>query len=215
MITLRVGDWVLVCFPHDKSGRWRKLSQPWLLQVRPRRNVSKCVPPRPPVLGMPLSSRVPCWRKRRWPGRPPRWVDRLLQSCSTVHKLSNCPKHMDRDECSQQPTKDACLDGHETEVSDQQQSPEGSLAASNVAAMGDDNDRDWCDTVEGSVTPGVQHAHPVSPSQQCDLVGVGDTPESSTTREVTCTVRTWRQNTGDWARGAETGWASAVTYQVT
>ena len=27
--TFRVGDWILVRFPQDESGRWRKLSRPW------------------------------------------------------------------------------------------------------------------------------------------------------------------------------------------
>ena len=28
-VTLSVGDWILVHFPQDESGRWRKLSRPW------------------------------------------------------------------------------------------------------------------------------------------------------------------------------------------
>ena len=47
--------------------------------------------------------------------------------------------------------------------------------------LGEDNDQDGCHIVEGSVTPNSQEPHPVSPSQQDDLVGVGGTPESSTT----------------------------------
>lgn len=197
-VTMRVGDWVLVRFPQDESGRWRKLSRPW---HGPYRIVDKsdpdvtCVkvyhPQDSPIhVHQSWVCRCPAefpagyyWYggKRRGPGRPPRWVDRLLQSGSTAHELpseSNCPNHIDREEGSRQPTEDARLDGHKT---GQQQSPERSLATSDVDITGEDNDQDGCHIVEGSVTPDSQDPHPVSPSQQDDLVGVGGAPESSTT----------------------------------
>ena len=197
-VAMRVGDWVLVRFPQDESGRWRKLSRPW---HGPYRIVDKSDPdvtcvkvyhPQDSPIHVHQSRVCRCpaefpagyyWYggKRRGPGRPPRWVDRLLQSGSTAHELpseSNCPNHIDREEGSRQPTEDARLDGHKT---GQQQSPERSLVTSDVDITGEDNDQDGCHIVEGSVTPDSQEPHPVSPSQQDDLVGVGGTPESSTT----------------------------------
>ena len=133
-VTMRVGDWVLVCFPQDESGRWRKLSRPW---HGPYRIVDKSDPdvtcvkvyhPQDSPIHVHQSRVCRCpaefpagyyWYggKRRGPGRPPRWVDRLLQSGSTAHELpseSNCPNHIDREEGSRQPTEDARLDGHKT-----------------------------------------------------------------------------------------------------
>ena len=49
--TFRVGDWILVRFPQDESGRWRKLSRPWhgpyriLDQVRSRRHLHQSLLP--------------------------------------------------------------------------------------------------------------------------------------------------------------------------
>ena len=122
-VTMRVGDWVLVRFPQDESGRWRKLSRPW---HGPYRIVDKSDPdvtcvkvyhPQDSPIHVHQSRVCRCpaefpagyyWYggKRRGPGRPPRWVDRLLQSGSTAHELpseSNCPNHIDREEGSRQP----------------------------------------------------------------------------------------------------------------
>ena len=67
--TLRVGDWVLIHFPHDESGRWRKLSRPWhgpyRIVDRTDPDVTCVIPPTrwshpcASVQGMPLPIRFP------------------------------------------------------------------------------------------------------------------------------------------------------------
>ena len=95
--TLRVGAWVLIYFPQDESGRWRKLSRPWHGPYRitektdPDVTCVKVYHPQDGPIHIHQSRVCPCpadfpagyfWYggKRRGPGRPPKWVDRLLQS---------------------------------------------------------------------------------------------------------------------------------------
>ena len=96
----RVGDWILVRFPQDESGRWRKLSRPWhgpyriLDKSDPNVTCIKVYYPQdgPVHVHQSRISRCPeefpagfYWygNKRRGPGRPPKWVDRLLRSGPT------------------------------------------------------------------------------------------------------------------------------------
>ena len=98
--TFRVGDWILVRFPQDESGRWRKLSRPWhgpyriLDKSDPNVTCIKVYYPQdgPVHVHQSRISRCPeefpagfYWygNKRRGPGRPPKWVDRLLGSGPT------------------------------------------------------------------------------------------------------------------------------------
>ena len=92
----KLGDWVLVKFPHDETGRMRKLSRPWhgpyrvidrrdpdvtvvkvyapqdgQIQVHQNR-VSRCPPELP-------SGFFWYGSRRSGPGRPLKWVDRLLR----------------------------------------------------------------------------------------------------------------------------------------
>ena len=97
--TLRKGDWVLVHFPCDETGRWRKLSRPWhgpyrIVQVTGTGVMcTKVYYPQEGELHVHQSRVCLCphefpvgfywYGGKRWgPGRPPKWVERLLQSGS-------------------------------------------------------------------------------------------------------------------------------------
>ena len=95
-IMCQVGDWILIRFPQDETGRMRKLSRPW---HGPYRVVDKSEPditavkvyaPQDGQIKVHQSRVVHCpcelpagfyWYggRRSSPGRPPRWVDKLLQ----------------------------------------------------------------------------------------------------------------------------------------
>ena len=96
---LRVGSWVFIHFPQDESGRWRKLSRPWHGPYRitdkndPDVTCVKVYHPQDGPIHVHQSRVCLCpedfpagyyWYegKRKGPGRPPKWVDRLLQSGS-------------------------------------------------------------------------------------------------------------------------------------
>ena len=93
----RVGDWVLIRFPSEETGRFRKLSRPWHGPYR----VTSCNDTNVTAIKVyfpcenPIQvhqSRVkPCpdgftagyfWYggKRKGPGRPPKWVEKVLSS---------------------------------------------------------------------------------------------------------------------------------------
>lgn len=89
---LRVGDWVLVKFPHEETGRYRKLSQPWhgpyrVVECRdPDITVVNVYFPQDKPIQIHQTRVTPClvdipsgyyWygRKRHSPGKPPRWIE--------------------------------------------------------------------------------------------------------------------------------------------
>lgn len=95
--SLKVGEWVLVWFPQDETGSNRKLSRPWhgpyrvLSKQDPDVCVGKVYFPQDPqirVHGMRVKhcpANFPAgfyWYggKRRGPGRPPKWVTKLLDT---------------------------------------------------------------------------------------------------------------------------------------
>lgn len=95
--TLRVGDWILVHFPQDETGCWRKLSRPWhgpyrvLSMSDPNITCAKVYYPQdgPICVHQLRVCRCPSdfpagyyWYggKRKGPGWPPKWVNRLLQA---------------------------------------------------------------------------------------------------------------------------------------
>ena len=90
-ISFRVGDWILVRFPQDESGRWRKLSRPWhgpyriVAKSDPGVICSKVYYPQDEPIRVHQSRICLCpqdfpagffWYggRRRGPGRPPRWM---------------------------------------------------------------------------------------------------------------------------------------------
>ena len=92
---LKVGDWVLVKFPQEESGKHRKLSRPWHGPYRvisrddPDVTVVRVYSPQDKQIQVHLSRVTPCpsgfppgfyWygTKRHSPGRPPKWVQQLL-----------------------------------------------------------------------------------------------------------------------------------------
>ena len=94
---LCVGSWVLIHFPQDESGRWRKLSRPWHGPYRitdeddPDVTCVRVYHPQDSPIHVHQSRVCLCpedfpagyyWYggKRKGPGRPPKWVGRLLQS---------------------------------------------------------------------------------------------------------------------------------------
>lgn len=91
----RLGDWVLVRFPQDETGRQRKLSRPWHGPYRiterndPDVTVVKVYAPQDGPIQIHQMRVAPCppefppgffWygSRRSSPGRPPKWVDQLL-----------------------------------------------------------------------------------------------------------------------------------------
>ena len=101
----QIGDWILVRFPQDETGRLRKLSRPWHGPYRvidkrdPDIMVVKVYAPQdghiqvhqPRVVGCPPELPAGFYRygsRRSSPGRPPRWVDKLLQGTpsTTAHE---------------------------------------------------------------------------------------------------------------------------------
>ena len=95
----RVGDWVLIRFPSDETGKLRKLSRPW---HGPYRVVScddtnltavKVYFPREDAIKVHQTRAKPCpegfmagyyWygSKRKGPGRPPKWVEDVLSDAA-------------------------------------------------------------------------------------------------------------------------------------
>lgn len=90
-----IGDWVLVKFPHEESGKSRKLSRPWhgpyrVISCRdPDVTVVKVYAPQDPQIQVHQSRVTSCpsgfpagyyWygTKRHSPGRPPKWVQNLM-----------------------------------------------------------------------------------------------------------------------------------------
>ena len=111
---LRVGDWVLVRFPQDECGRFRKLSRPWhgpyrvLERKDPDVVVAKVYHPQHGQICVHQSRVCGCpddfpagyyWYggKQKGPGRPPKWVERLLDSrlptprCDRQPEGEQCP----------------------------------------------------------------------------------------------------------------------------
>ena len=93
--TYRVGEWVLVKFPADESGKLRKLARPWHGPYRvtevnePNISVSNVYHPKKETIKIHQSRVKHCpvdfpagfyWYggKRKGPGRPPKWVEQLL-----------------------------------------------------------------------------------------------------------------------------------------
>ena len=112
--TLRVGDWVLIHFPSDESGRLRKLSRPWHGPYRivdrndPDVTCVKVYHPQDGPLQVHQSRVCHCpadfpagyYRyggKRKGPGRPPKWVDRLLQSGAAKATQPDSTNHRNDD----------------------------------------------------------------------------------------------------------------------
>ena len=95
-LPIRVGEWVLVKFPHDETGRYRKLSRPWhgpyrvLSLTDTNATLVKVYFPEEDQLHVHLSRVKPCpisfpcgfywYGGKQYANRnPPRWVDQLLQ----------------------------------------------------------------------------------------------------------------------------------------
>jgi hypothetical protein len=102
----RVGDWVLIRFPSEETGRLRKLSRPWHGPYRVtscnETNVTavKVYFPREDPIQVHQLRVKPCppgftagfyWygAKRRGPGRPPRWVQDVLSGHESSDPRAN------------------------------------------------------------------------------------------------------------------------------
>ena len=100
-VNFQMGDWVLVKFPQDETGRLRKLSRPWHGPYRvidkhdPDITVVKVYTPQDGQIQVHQSRVVRCppelpagfyWygSRRSSPGRPPKWVDKLLQGTTST-----------------------------------------------------------------------------------------------------------------------------------
>ena len=98
-ISLKVGDWVFVHFPHEETGKLRKLSRPWFGPYRicsrdgPDVTVIRVYHPGEPIQ-VHLLRVVPCpphlpagfyWygAKCKSQDQPPKWVEALMQGKNT------------------------------------------------------------------------------------------------------------------------------------
>ena len=107
-VSYGLGDWVLVKFPQDETGQNRKLSHPWhgpyrVIEKRdPDVTVVKVYAPQDGQIQVHQSrvSRCPpgfpagfFWYggRRSGPGRPPKWVDQLLQDATQARELVQDP----------------------------------------------------------------------------------------------------------------------------
>ena len=110
----KTGEWVLVKFPKEESGRNRKLSQPWYGPFRvvsrddPDLTVSKVYRPQDGTIQI-HQSRVMPWpkdivsgyfwygRKHHSPGRPPKWLEQLQSERKSVADNDNDNEEVERD----------------------------------------------------------------------------------------------------------------------
>ena len=128
----KIGEWVLVRFPQEEQGKTRKLSRPWHgpYRVTEHRDtdvtITKVYFPQESAIQVHQSRVCLCppafpagyyWygNKRMGPGRPPKWVDKLLSDETFAEDQShqeedqNCPtensesEDEDHDVCEQPP----------------------------------------------------------------------------------------------------------------
>ena len=110
--TYRVGDWVLIRFPSEETGRLRKLSRPWHGPYRVtscnETNITavKVYFPREDSIQVHQLRVKPCppgftagyyWygTKRKGPGRPPRWVQDVLTGREPSSGEERAPSALD------------------------------------------------------------------------------------------------------------------------
>ena len=102
----RIGEWVLIKFPHEESGKQRKLSRPWHGPYRIMSLTDMDITairiyfPEDGHIKVHQSRVSPCpvgfpagyyWYggNKQGPGRPPKWLERLLQEdCCTEFKVT-------------------------------------------------------------------------------------------------------------------------------
>ena len=107
-VSYKLGDWVLVRFPQDESGRLRKLSRPWHGPYRvisiddPDIILSKIYYPQHDPIKVHQSRVKHCppdlsaglfWygSRRSGPGRPPKWTEKLVRPDTDAEELEVQP----------------------------------------------------------------------------------------------------------------------------
>ena len=105
-VTYHVGEWVLIKFPADESGKMRKLARPWhglycITEVNgPNVSANKVYLPQKDVIKVHQSRVKHCpvefpagfyWYggRSKGPGRPPKWVEQLLAGKNTNKEVVN------------------------------------------------------------------------------------------------------------------------------
>ena len=175
-VNIRLGDWVLVYFPQDESGRWRKLSRPWhgpyrVVEVSTTGvTCTKVYFPQEVKLHVHQSRVCVCpqefpagyyWYggKRKGPGRPPKWVDKMLQSGpSCTSDAIACEG--DQPGAAQEDDPKA---GDTVRTDDTTRSAGAMPDQEHDADTGGDRDwgvrPEWGTCTEGSNNPALQHEH--------------------------------------------------------
>ena len=123
-VHLRVGDWVLVKFPHEEVGKNRKLSRPWHGPYRiasrddPDVIVVKVYSPQDKQIRVtPCPSAFPAgyyWygTRRHSPGRPPKWVQKLLDADEKESALeSELESEMEMDDTQAKDSSEIEMEG--------------------------------------------------------------------------------------------------------
>ena len=120
IVNYELGDWVFVKFPHEETGRIRKLSRPWHGPYRiisiddPDVSVVNVYFSQDPSIQVHLSRVQSCpidfpagyyWygSKRRGPGRPPKWVDSLLSGSIPLYQDGTEPESIPDRDCLELP----------------------------------------------------------------------------------------------------------------
>ena len=105
----QIGDWILIRFPSDETGKLRKLSRPWHGPYRitacDQTNVTavKVYFPREDAIRVHQNRVKPCpdgfmagyyWygSKRKGPGRPPKWVENILADAAPDSETAEEPR---------------------------------------------------------------------------------------------------------------------------
>ena len=172
----RIGDWVLIRFPSDEAGCFRKLSRPWHGPYR----VTSCNDTNVTAVKVyfPLEDPIqvhqtrvkPCpqgftagfyWygTKRKGPGRPPRWVERLLLDSGS-----------DAEGCVPDETSTSTSDGGGSS------SVPGGSGCGDVSHVGDSSA-----AAADSEVSSTAAADPVTAASDSEVNGGGLTPDSTPT----------------------------------
>ena len=193
----QIGDWVLVRFPQDETGRMRKLSRPWhgpylVIDKRdPDITVVKVYTSQDGRIQVHQSRVVWCppelpagfyWygSRRSTPGHPPRWVDKLLQG--TIPPTAPEPQNSIDAGVGTQSSPDNTEDRNEPESENAESGPDGDVPQDPTTDpdVGQDENKD---STSDSTGDGDQDE---SPDEDLAVTGnTTQTPMKSQPRTIT------------------------------
>ena len=166
---LKVGSWVMVYFPHEETGKARKLSRPWHGPYRvirvddPDVTVSKVYFAKDGQIQVHQSRVKSCPRhfphgfywygsRRRGPGRPPKWVSQMLDE-----QISEGPPLTD-EEPAESVEESLAINGEATETDEDSPDPEESPGQ---VGKPDEQPPGIPDTVSAAAEQNASHHYPL------------------------------------------------------